>query len=83
MMTTILIALSISLIVSALPFWPHSRAWGYAPSGKIGLISIILLILVVGASRPEPANRNSFVAKPPVDENSLAVNDGGPKPTRP
>ena len=47
MLGTILIVLLILFLVGALPSWPHSRSWGYGPSGGIGLVVIILLILVV------------------------------------
>lgn len=44
---TILLIVLIVLLVGAIPTWPHSRSWGYAPSGGLGLILIILLILVL------------------------------------
>lgn len=44
---TILLIVLILLLVGAIPAWPHSRSWGYAPSGGLGLVLIILLILVV------------------------------------
>lgn len=44
---TILLVLLILLLVGALPTWPHSRNWGYYPSGGLGLVVIILLILVL------------------------------------
>ena len=33
------------MVLGALPTWPHSRSWGYAPSGGLGLILVILLVL--------------------------------------
>lgn len=42
---TILLIVLVLLLVGAIPSWPHSRNWGYAPSGGIGLLLIILLIL--------------------------------------
>ena len=42
---TILLVLLILMVVGALPTWPHSRNWGYAPSGGLGLILVILLVL--------------------------------------
>lgn len=42
---TILLVLLILMVLGALPTWPHSRNWGYAPSGGLGLILIILLVL--------------------------------------
>ena len=44
---TILLIVLILLLVGAIPTWPHSRGWGYAPSGGIGLILLILLILLL------------------------------------
>ncbi len=46
-MYTILLVLLVLLLLGAIPAWPHSRNWGYAPSGGLGLILIILLILVL------------------------------------
>jgi hypothetical protein len=43
--TTLLLILLILLLVGAFPTWPHSRSWGYLPSGGIGLLLLILLIL--------------------------------------
>jgi len=45
MLGTILLILLILILVGALPTWPHSRDWGYYPSGGVGLLLIILLIL--------------------------------------
>ena len=47
MLSTILIVILILLLIGALPTWGYSRGWGYYPSGGIGLILIILLILVL------------------------------------
>jgi len=47
MVGTILIVILILLLVGALPTWPHSRSWGYYPSGGLGLILLILLILLL------------------------------------
>jgi hypothetical protein len=44
---TILLIILILILLGALPAWPHSRSWGYGPSGGLGLIVVILLILVV------------------------------------
>lgn len=46
-MGTILLVILILLLVGVLPTWPHSRSWGYGPTGGIGLILVILLILVL------------------------------------
>ena len=45
--STILLIIVILLLIGAVPAWPHSRSWGYGPSGGLGLIVIILLILVL------------------------------------
>lgn len=42
---TILLIVVILLLVGALPSWPHSRSWGYMPSGGLGLVLVVLLIL--------------------------------------
>ena len=44
---TILIIILILLLIGALPTWPHSRGWGYYPTGGLGLILIIILILIL------------------------------------
>ena len=44
---TILIVLLVLMLVGALPSWPHSKSWGYYPSGGLGLVLIILLVLVL------------------------------------
>jgi len=46
-MVTILIVIAVLMLVGAIPRWPHSRSWGYGPSGGLGLILLILLILVL------------------------------------
>ena len=45
MLGTILIIILILFLVGALPTWPHSREWGYAPTGILGTLLIIVLIL--------------------------------------
>jgi hypothetical protein len=47
MLGTILIVLLILMLLGALPRWPHSRDWGYYPSGGLGLILSVLIVLVV------------------------------------
>ena len=47
MLGTILIVVLILMLLGALPTWPHSRQWGYYPSGMLGLILLILIILVL------------------------------------
>jgi hypothetical protein len=47
MLGTILIVVLVLMLVGALPTWPHSRQWGYFPSGGIGLVLLILLILLL------------------------------------
>jgi hypothetical protein len=42
---TILLIILILMLIGALPTWPHSRGWGYGPSGGLGTVLIILLIL--------------------------------------
>jgi hypothetical protein len=44
---TILLIILVLLLLGALPTWPYSTAWGYYPSGGIGLVLVIILILVL------------------------------------
>jgi len=44
---TILLIILVLILVGALPTWPHSRSWGYGPSGGLGTVLIIVLILVL------------------------------------
>lgn len=44
---TILIIVLILILLGAVPAWPHSRAWGYGPSGILGVVLVIVLILVL------------------------------------
>lgn len=47
MLGTILIIILILMLIGAFPSWPHSRSWGYWPSGGVGLIVVIVVILVL------------------------------------
>jgi hypothetical protein len=47
MLGMILIVLLILMLIGALPTWPHSRNWGYYPSGGIGTIVLILVVLLL------------------------------------
>jgi hypothetical protein len=44
---TILIVILVLLLVGVIPSWPHSRSWGYIPSGALGLVLIIVLVLAL------------------------------------
>lgn len=44
-LTTILLIVLVLLLVGALPTWPHSASWGYAPSGILGTLVLVLLVL--------------------------------------
>ena len=44
---TILLIIVVLMLIGAMPAWPHSRQWGYRPSGALGTILLILLILVL------------------------------------
>jgi Protein of unknown function (DUF3309) len=44
---TILLIILILMLIGAFPSWPHSRSWGYGPSGGLGLVVIILLVLLL------------------------------------
>lgn len=45
--STILLILLVVLLIGAIPAWPYSSGWGYYPSGGLGLVLIVLLVLVV------------------------------------
>ena len=44
---TILLIIVVLMLLGAIPTWPHSRGWGYGPSGGLGLVLIILIILLL------------------------------------
>jgi hypothetical protein len=44
---TILLIVLILMLIGAFPRWPHSRSWGYGPSGGLGLIFVVLLVLLL------------------------------------
>lgn len=46
-MSTILIIILILILVGAFPAWPYSRGWGYGPSGILGVVLLIVLVLVL------------------------------------
>jgi hypothetical protein len=46
-MFTILLILMVLLLLGALPTWPYSRSWGYYPSGGLGLVVVVLLVLML------------------------------------
>jgi hypothetical protein len=46
-MLTILIVVAVLMLLGAVPAWPHSRNWGYGPSGGLGLVLLIVLILAL------------------------------------
>ena len=47
MLGTILLVVIVLMLIGAIPAWPHSRSWGYGPSGGLGLVVIILIILLL------------------------------------
>lgn len=47
MLGTILLVLLILMLIGAFPAWPHSRKWGYYPSGGLGLLAVILIVLLL------------------------------------
>ena len=44
---TILLIVLVLVLIGAVPTWPYSRSWGYAPSGVLGLVVVVLLVLLV------------------------------------
>jgi hypothetical protein len=47
MMATILIVLLVLALLGVIPTWPHSRSWGYGPSGLVSVVLIVLVILLL------------------------------------
>ncbi len=47
MLGTILLIVLVLLLVGAIPSWPHSRSWGYGPSGILGILLIVVLVLAL------------------------------------
>ncbi len=47
MLGTVLLLVLIVLLVGAIPAWPHSRDWGYFPSGGVGLVLLVVLVLLL------------------------------------
>lgn len=46
-MSTILLIILIILLLGGLPTWPYSQAWGYGPSGGVGLVLLIVILLII------------------------------------
>jgi len=44
---TILLIVIVLLLIGAIPSWPHSRSWGYGPSGGLGLVLLVLIVLLL------------------------------------
>lgn len=44
---TILLIIVVLMLIGAIPSWPHSRSWGYGPSGGLGVVLLIIVILLV------------------------------------
>jgi hypothetical protein len=44
-LTTIVLIVLVLMLIGAVPAWPHSRGWGYGPSGVLGLVVVVLLVL--------------------------------------
>jgi hypothetical protein len=44
---TILLVILVLMLLGVIPAWPHSRSWGYAPSGVLGLVLVILVVLLL------------------------------------
>ncbi|BCG92416.1 DUF3309 family protein [Mesorhizobium sp. 131-2-1] len=45
--STLLVIILILILIGAVPAWPHSRSWGYGPSGIVGVLLVVLLILLL------------------------------------
>ncbi len=51
MLSTILLVVLVLMLLGSFPAWPHSKSWGYGPSGGLGLVVVILLVLVITGHR--------------------------------
>lgn len=47
MLGTVLLVVLVLLLIGALPTWPHSKSWGYGPTGGLGLVVVVILVLVL------------------------------------
>jgi len=47
MLGTLLVVLLVLMLLGALPTWPHSRSWGYFPSGLFGIVLVVIILLVL------------------------------------
>ena len=47
MLSTVLLVVLILLLVGAIPSWPYSRGWGYGPSGMLGIVLIVVIVLAL------------------------------------
>ncbi|MBP7413410.1 MULTISPECIES: DUF3309 family protein [Simplicispira] len=46
-LSTIVLIILVLILIGAFPSWPHSRSWGYGPSGVVGLLVLVLLVMLV------------------------------------
>jgi hypothetical protein len=44
---TVLLILLVLLLIGAIPSWPHSRSWGYGPSGALGFVAVVVVVLLL------------------------------------
>jgi hypothetical protein len=51
-LSTLLLVILILALVGALPTWPHSRAWGYGPSGLVGVLLVVVLLMALMGRTP-------------------------------
>jgi len=51
-LSTVLLIILILALVGALPSWPHSRAWGYGPSGLLGVVLVVVLLMALMGRAP-------------------------------
>lgn len=50
--STLLLIILVLALVGALPSWPHSRGWGYGPSGLVGVLLVVLLVMALMGRMP-------------------------------
>ena len=82
---TILLIVLILLLVGALPTWPHSRSWGYGPTGGLGLVVLVVVVLLVTVTvvvvvvLPDPGKLSGSAGSVPW---SSSVRSGNPSSSR-
>ena len=78
-MLTILLVVVLLMLLGAIPSWPHSRGWGYYPSGSLGLVLLVLVVLMLSGRLGRSNHRETarqvgeapVVVRPPQEEQDV------------